>query len=319
MQKLLFAEEGAVYNLVGSNDRAFITKLKPFDTTQEINIPEDYIFFDLPIEINEKIYYYCFLNALKDRNYEAAYFYATHVSTFLTSQIYRHWFENPNLDLDFDSPADFQIMCAEIRCYITFASLIFDVYSERTELHEVYPIKLEFVSRFKRLTNPISLARIPDPCSFVDNHISFNVVEIQDPMLFATNPGTALQTIQIVNMLEDENVSDEEPVFQTIEAPVFQNQNYLEFRKGPLNADFCLVDGQSIGAGIIQVKRLIHPCIFLEIYDCRDDPWVNLENYTTIQNSKIWNKFQEFLQFTIDSNLALFFQVAPTNTFVTLE
>jgi len=44
-----------------------------------------------------------------------------------------------------------------------------------------------------------------------------------------------------------------------------------------------------------------------------------MENYHSMQKSPVWKKFEKFLQFTIDSNLGLFFQVAPTNTFVTFE
>lgn len=318
-QKLLFAEEGAVYNLVGTADRGYISKLPLFDTTQAIDIPKDWIYFpQLPKEINEQIYYYCFLLAVKERNFESAYYYATHVSEFITKKIYRSWFENPALDIDFDSTADLKIMYAEIRCYITFASLIFDVYSERSEEQYVYPIMLEFNSRFRRRTNPITLCRIPDPCCFVDNYINFNLVEMEEPALFASRPGTVYESIDVVNIFGQDS-DEENAVFETFQAPILQNLNLLEFRKGPLNGDYCLVDGKSVDSAILEVNKLIHPCVFMELFDCCDDTWVNLENYTSIQNSPVWKKFQAFLQYSIDPNLGLFFRVAPTNTFVTLE
>lgn len=322
--KLLFAEEGAVYDFVGDADRGYITKLPVFDPSHEIYIPKDWVYFpSFPKEINEKIYYYCFLNALKDRNFEAAYYYATHVSAYLTKQIYQTWFENPALDLNFDRPASFQVMCLEIRGCITFASLLFDVYTEKTDFHSVYPMKLEFVSRFRRRTSPIFLARLPDPCAFVDQEISYNILEMEDPMVFAVQPeNTNPVIIEHVSFPmddeEDEGIIPEQ-IFTLIQEPVFQNVDYLEFHKGPLMADFCLVDGHSEAPGIFNVKRLMHPCIFIELFDCNDTPWVEVENYSAIQNSPIWKKFQKFLQYSIDSNLALFFKVGGTNTFVTFE
>lgn len=319
LMKLLFAEEQAVYKLVGNSEQATITKLPVFNTSQSITIPEDWVYFpQFPREINELIYYKLFLYSLKDRNYEAAYYYATHVSTFLTRKIYRVWFENPGLDENFDPEIDLPIMYAEIRCYITFASLVFDVYSERYESNEIYPMKLEFNSRFRRRTNPVALCRIPGPCAFVDNHLAYNIKEIDEPMLYAAPPGPIVETIDIVNLVDIDS-EDDTPIVETFQSPIFQNINYLEFRKGPHHADYCVVDGSSYAPGILKVKRLIHPCIFIELFDCSDDTWVNLENYTAIQRSAVWKKFETFLRFTIESNLALFFQVAPTNTFVTLE
>jgi len=319
--KLLFAEEGAVYNFVGNADRGYITKLPAFDATHEIFVPKDWVYFPLfPREINEKIYYHCFEQSLKDRNFEAAYFYATHVSSYLTKQIYTEWFENPALDLNFDRPISFQIMCLEIRGYITFASLLFDIYTEKTDYHSVYPMKLEFVSTFRRRTNPVFLCRLPDPCSFVANDISYNILEMEDPMSFAVQPeNTNPVIIEHISFPMDAEDDLPEQHFTLIQEPVFQNVDYLEFHKGPLMADFCLVDGYSEAPGIFNVKRLMHPCIFLELFDSNDTPWVEVENYTNMQSSPIWKKFQTFLRFSIDSNLALFFKVGGTNTFITFD
>lgn len=315
MQKILFAEEGQVYNLVGTADQAMITKLPVFNSDQSVEIPKDWVYFpQLPVEINELIYYYCFLYALKDRNYEAAYYYSTHVSLFLTRKIWRLWFEDPKIDLDFEDPADIKVVYAQLRCYITFASLIFDVHTEKSGDHMVYPIKLEFNSRFRRRTRPLQLARIPDPCAFVDNHISFNLIELEEPVSFGERSDEISELIDIVS--ED---SEGQIHLEHFESPMLQNLNFLEFRKGPLNGDYCLLDGTPIAPAIFKVKRIVHPCVFIEIFDCTDDPWVNLENYQSIQKSAIWKKFETFLQFTIDPNLGLFFRVAPTNTFVTFE
>lgn len=321
--KLLFAEEGAVYDYVGDAERGYITKLPLFSTDQEIHVPKDWVYFPLfPREINEKIYYYCFLNALKDRNFEAAYFYATHVSAYLTKKIYTTWFENPAFDLNFDRPASFQIMCLDIRGSLTFASLLYDVVSEKRDFNQVYPMKLEFVSRYRRRTNPAFLARLPPPCSFIDHEISFNILEMEDPMLFATQRDDSSPLIvEHISFPLDPEEEDDLPhhVFAMIQEPVFQNVDYLEFHKGPFIADFCLVDGHSEAPGIFNVKKLMHPCIFIEIFDCEDTPWVEVENYTSIQNNPDWKKFQKFLQYCIESNLTLFFKVGGTNTFVTFQ
>lgn len=323
--KLLFAEEGAVYHLEGTPEQAKITKMKPFNTDQSIFIPKDFVYLDrLPREINEQIYYYCFLNSLKERNFEAAYYYATHVSVWLAKKIYRIWFENPLLDLDFDSPFEIHSMYAEIRAYITFASLIFDVYSEKEEGYNIFPIKLEFTSKFKKRTRPLPLARIPEPCSFVDNHISFNLVEMQEPLEYASvqvSNQISPQLIQLVTSLEPMDMSSDDEEFATVmtEPPIFQNIHYLEFKKGPTNGDYCLVDGKSIAPGIIEIEQIIHPCIFIELFDCQDDTWVNVDNYRNIQYSVVWKKFEKFLQYTLDPKLGLFFRVAPTNTFVALQ
>jgi hypothetical protein len=321
-EKLLFAEEQAVYHLNGEPEGGYILKMKPFNIDQAIYIPEDFVYFGkLPREINETIYYYCFLEALKDRNFEAAYFYATHVSSYLARKIYRLWFENPKLDLNFDSPFDLRIVYAEIRANITFASLIFDIYSEKEEGYNVFPMKLEFTSRFKKRTRPYALSRIPDPCSFIDNHISFDIAEIQEPMEYATaNSDHATQLVQLVTQLEPMDMSDDEDFsVEIMEQPVFQNIHFLEFRKGPSHGDYCLVDGTSIAAGIIEVNQRIHPCVFIELFDCSDDTWVNVDNYPQMQNSEMWKKFEKFLQFTLDPKLGLFFRVAPTNTFIALQ
>lgn len=322
-EKLLFAEEGAVYHLHGEAAGGYIMKMKPFNTEQGIDIPEDFVYFDkLPREINEQIYYYCFVNSLKDRNFEAAYYYATHVSVYLARKIYQLWFENPALDLNFDMPFDIRVVYAEIRGYITFASLLFDIYSETEQVHNIFPMKLEFNSRFKKRSRPYALSRIPEPCSFIDNQISFNLIELQEPIEYATIGSTQAQnpTIHLVTQIEPMDLSDDEE-FATVmsEAPIFQNINYLEFRKGNANGDYCLVDGTSIAAGIIQVNQIIHPCVFIELFDCTDDPWVSVDNYRSIQYSPVWKKFQEFLRFTLDPKLGLFFRVAPTNTFVALQ
>lgn len=315
MKKIMFAEEGAVYNLVGTADHAMITKLPSFDTSQSLHIPSDWVYFSqLPVEVNELIYYYSFLYALKDRNYEAAYYYSTHVSVFLTRKIWRLWFEDPNLDLNFDDPADLHIIYSQLRCYITFASLIFDVHTERSDEHQVYPVKLEFNSRFRRRTRPLQLTRIPDPCSFVDNHLAFNLIELEEPIMFGESSSEISEIIDIVS--ED---SEGQVTLERFESPVLQNVNFLEFRRGPLNGDYCLLDGTPVAPAIFQVKRLVHPCVFIELFDCVDDPWVNMENYKSIQRSAVWKKFEKFLQFTIDPNLGLFFRVAPTYTFVTFE
>ena len=323
-EKLLFAEEGAVYHFNGEPEGGYILKMKQFNTSQAIDIPTDFVYFEnLPREINEQIYYYCFLDALKDRNFEAAYYFATHVSVYLARKVYQTWFENPALDLDFDMPFDIRIVYAEIRAYITFASLIFDIYSETEEMHNVFPMKIEFNSRFKKRSRPYALSRIPEPCSFIDNHISFNLVEIQEPLEYAAvypiGP-VANPTIQLVTQLEPMDLSDDEEFATTMsEPPIFQNVHYLEFRKGNTNGDYCLVDGKSIAAGIIEVNEIIHPCVFIELFDCKDDPWVSVDNYRSIQYSPVWKKFQEFLRFTLDPKLGLFFRVAPTNTFVSLQ
>jgi hypothetical protein len=321
--KLLFAEEGAVYDFVGDVDRGYITKLPFFNTEQEIHVPKDWVYFpSLPREINESIYYFCFLNALKDRNYEAAYYYATHVSAHLTKKIFNTWFENPALDLNLDLPASFQVMCLEIRGSLTFASLLFDVVSEKRDFSQVYPMKLEFVSRYRKITRPYYLARLPPPCSFIDHEISFNILEMEDPMMFATQPeNPSPMIIEHITFPFDSDEENDLPhhVFAMIQEPIFSNVDYLEFHKGPFIADFCLVDGGSEAPGIFNVKRLMHPCIFIELFDCEDTPWVEVENYTRIQNCPHWQKFQKFLQFSIDSNLALFFKVGGTNTFVTFE
>jgi hypothetical protein len=324
-EKLLFAEEGAVYHLHGEEKGGYIVKMKPFNTEQAIHVPDDFYYFEkLPQEINERIYYYCFIDAIKDRNFEAAYFFATHVSSYLARKIYLEWFENPALDIDFDLPFDIRIVYAEIRAYITFASLIFDVYSEKETGYNVYPLKLEFNSRFKKRTRPYALSRIPDPCSFIDNQISFNLIEIEEPLEYAAPNGNlpnSSTTIQLVTQTEPMDLSEDEQdfMFNMEEAPIFQNVHYLEFRKGSSYGDYCLVDGTSFAAGIIEVKQIIHPCVFIELFDCSDDTWVNVDNYPKIQYSMVWKKFQDFLRFTLDPNLGLFFRVAPTNTFVALQ
>ena len=321
-EKLLFAEEGAVYHFHGEPEGGHIIKLKPFNTEQGIQVPNDFVYFEkFPREINEQIYYYCFLESLKDRNFEAAFYYATHVSSWLARKIYRIWFENPTLDLDFESPFDIKIVYAEIRANITFASLIFDIYSEREEGYNVFPLKLEFTSRFKKRTRPYALARIPEPCNFVDNHISFNLIEMEDPVEYIAPLNSPPTGIQLVTSSEPMDLSDSEEEFAAFmtEAPIFQNIHYLEFRKGPANGDYCLVDGTSIGPAIIEVNQIIHPCVFIELFDCSDDTWVNVDNYQRIQLSPMWKKFQEFLRFCLDSKLGLFFKVSTTNTFVALQ
>ena len=302
---LLFAEEGAVYHLNGEPEGGYILKMKPLDTSQSIWVPQDWVEFPVPTVINEKIYYYLFIEMLRERNFEAAYYYATHVSMWLTKRIYRDWFEQ-EIDLAFETYPDISMIYAQIRANITFASLLFDVNTDDNS-GQVYPLKLEFVSRFKKRTSPLALCKPPYPFQFVDNHIAFDLYEMDDPLEIA-------HSFQID--------TDSESEFATslmTEPAVFQNIHYLEFRKGPTNGDYCLVDGTSIAPGIIQVTERIHPCIFLELYDCKQDPWVNVENYRLIQNHKGWQKFQKFLQFCIDPKLKLFFNVAPTNTFVALQ
>ena len=321
-EKLLFAEEGAVYHLNGEPEGGYILKMKPFNIDQAVYIPDDFVYFGkLPREINEQIYYYCFLDSLQDRNFEAAYYYATHISSYLARKIYRLWFENPALDLDFDSALDLKVIYAEIRANITFASLIFDIYSEKEEGYNVFPMKLEFTSRFKRRTRPFALSRIPDPCSFIDNHISFDIAEIQEPVEYAGPANSTHNTfVQLVTQLEPMDMSDDEEfATEMFDPPIFQNVHYLEFRKGPSHGDYCLVDGKSIAAGIIQVNQRIHPCVFIELFDCTDDTWVNVDNYHMMQKSAMWKQLQQILQFCLDPKLGLFFRVAPTNTFVALQ
>jgi hypothetical protein len=157
----------------------------------------------------------------------------------------------------------------------------------------------------------------------VDNHISFDLYEMEDPLEIALgHPVGPIEsaTIGIVQEFIDETDTDTEDFVSLMTEPaMFQNIHYLEFRKGPTNGDYCLVNGESIAAGIIQVTERIHPCVFIQLYDCQQDPWVNVENYRMIQSSKAWKKFQEFLRFCLDPKLKLFFNVAPTNTFVALQ
>jgi hypothetical protein len=319
-ERLLFAEEGAVYHLNGEPQGGYILKMKHFDTDQSVWIPEDWVMFPFPAEINEKIYYYLFVECLLERNFEAAYYYATHVSTWLTRKIFQLWFE-PEIDLAFEEYPDLSQMYAQIRATITFASLLFDVYSDDAN-GQIYPLKLEFVSRFKRRTKPIALARPPPPYGFVDNHISFDLYEMEDPLEIALgHPVGPLEmaTINIIQEFIDEADTDSDFASLMTEPATFQNVHYLEFRKGPTNGDYCLVNGESIAAGIVQVTERIHPCVFIQLYDCNQDPWVNVENYRMVQASKSWAKFQEFLRFCLDPKLKLFFNVAPTNTFVALQ
>lgn len=321
---LLFAEEGAVYHLHGEPQGGYILKMKHFDTDQSVHVPDDWYHFEnLPSEINEKIYYYCFVDALKERNFEAAYFYATHVSIYLTRHIYRLWFEDPSLDADFDNYPDMQMIYAQIRSTLTMASLIFDVYSEHDDVRNIYPLKLEFTSRFKRRTRPYALSKIAEPFHFVDNQLSFNLVEIEDPIDYIASryPVGPIETA-VIELIDDLHSDSTEPDFLAhtmVNPPLFDNIHYLEFRKGPTNGDYCLVDGDSIAAGIVQVKQLITPCIFLHLYDCDEESWISVDNYRNIQYSPIWKKFQELLQFCIGPKLGLFFNVSPTNTFVALQ
>jgi hypothetical protein len=325
--KILFAEEGAVYNLMGEVEGGYILKMKPFDSTQAIDIPNDWVYFDkFPREINEKIYYYCFVNALKERNYESAYYYATHISTYLAKKIHKIWFSDPAHDFGLDSDIDMRHVFYEIRTQLTFASLIFDVYSDKETPATIYPMKLEVSSRYKRRTRPYALSRIPAPSSFVDKNMGFNIIEMDNEVEHVrTSPQAHTALMNMIAQIETMVESDDDDEFANdfhgimVEPPLFENVEYLEFRKGPAVADYSLIEGHSIGAGVVEVDQLIHPCVFLELFDCNDEPWVTNDNYNAIQRSLVWKKFQRFLQFSIDPKLGLFFRVAPTNTFVTLN
>lgn len=92
--QLLFTQQHSVYEYKNINStKAEIKKLPRFNSDQSIDVPDCPFFFpNIPKQIMEKIYYYCFTASLKDRNFEAALFYATHVSQWLTMQIYKDWF-----------------------------------------------------------------------------------------------------------------------------------------------------------------------------------------------------------------------------------
>jgi hypothetical protein len=303
--QLLFAEEGAVYNLQGTPDKATITKLPWFNTEQSINVPDDWISFNFPTVITEKIYYYCFIFSLKDRNYESAYYYATHISSWLASKVFYNWFADDGEDLNFKSPHDIRLIYSEIRSNITFASLVFDVCTERSNPYHVYPCVLQFVSRFRKRTAPIPLSRIPPPSAFITGDIVYNQNELDQEPHFG-NPIDGLDPFDFIGL-------------HNVEESMFTNLNLDSFTKGPHVGDYCLIDAEYVAAGIVKATKMYHPCVFIELFDCNDDEWVTLENYNSLRKSNAWKKFEAFLQYTISPSLHLLFRVADTSTFISLK
>lgn len=324
--KLLFAEESAVYTFEGATEKeGYIRKLPVFNTEQDISRPDKIFYFHVPLAVNEAIYYYCFVESLKDRNYESAYYYATHVTEWLTRKIYHLWFSYTD-DSGFDSPPTISMMYAQIRSNLTMASMFFDVYSDHDNCARMFPLELQLDSRFKKRTRPHQLACIPPPFHFVENELSFTLHEIEEPVDFIAETDTNIrdavqEIIQNLEAMRQDEIDEDHSVFLSsmMNTPVYQETRYLEFRKGPYLGDYCLVQGNLIAAGIIEVRKLCHPCVFLRLHDCNEEPWITAANYRTIKNNLAWKVFQELLRFSIDTRMTLFFNITPTNTFVSLE
>jgi len=321
---LLFAEEGAVFKYAPLDDNfdgGFVSRLKPFDPECEIWVPDGLAFLPLPLSINERIYHHLFNLCLKARNYEAAFYYATHVSQYLTRQIYIEWFGNPDHDPQLDDFPDFGQQCLQIRATLTLAGMMFDILSDLDDM--IYPLRMDITSRFYKRTQPYALCRVPPPHQFVDHELAFTTNQVENFDFVNTPQSTVLTAIQqamqelneLNNEESDDNISLQlmEDPFQLLQIP------FLQFKRGTSIGDFSLVRGSSVASGVVKVDNLFSPCVFIQLFDYNDEPWITLDNHLAIQNHGQWKKLQELLQYSIEPKLCLMFAISPTNTFVTFN